>query len=275
MSQFKIGIFQLPEPSMTNLEGVRYVHEIGLKSFEPFPQHDLAEPDLAAARRIREEADKLGMEIPCLSMLARLTGDGRAQEVERLKKYAEVARELGASMLHHTLCPSLKPESPRPIGELTEEAASAAREVYDYAASLGIRCVYEDQGLVFNGVSGFGKFLEALNRPAGVVLDLGNTAFVREFPDDFAKAYADRIVHVHVKDYSLNHPEKRVHYTLADGTTISPANLGEGDMHLAPALKILKASGYSGWYMLESERPEGREGQLDDIRLLREMLENT
>lgn len=274
MSDFKIGIFALPEPSMTNLDAVRYVHEIGLKAFEPFPQNDLAESDPSAARRIREEADRLGVEIPCLSMLARLTGEDRAQEAERLKQYAGIAKILGAPMLHHTLCPALKPENPRPIDELTEEAASAAREVYDHAASLGIRCVYEDQGLVFNGVAGFGRFLDALNRPAGVVLDLGNTAFVSEFPDAFAEKYLDRIVHVHVKDYHLNHPEKRANYTLADGTTIAPANLGEGDMHLARALSLLKRADYSGWYMLESERPEGREGQLDDVRLLREMLEN-
>lgn len=271
MQKPKIGIFSLPEPSMTNLDGVRYVHEIGLSAFEPFPKSDLAEPDPDAARRIREEADRLGVEIPCLSMLANLTGDGRFAEIERLKKYAEIAKILGASMLHHTLYPPLKPSDVRSADELAGETAAAAREVYDYAAGLGIRCVYEDQGLAFNGVEGFGKFLDALNRPAGVVLDLGNTAFVGEFPDAFCDKYLDRIVHVHVKDYHLNTPAAQ--YTLADGTTIAPAILGDGDMRIAKVLDMLKKNGYSGWYMLENERPGGgREGQLDDVRILNEML---
>ena len=38
------------------------------------------------------------MEIPCLSMLANLTGDGRFAEIERLKKYAEIAKILGISL---------------------------------------------------------------------------------------------------------------------------------------------------------------------------------
>lgn len=272
MSNFKIGIFALPEP-MTNLEGVRYCHEAGFAAFEPFPQRDLAQPDPEAARRIREEADRLGVEIPCLSMLADLTGDGRFAEIERLKQYAEIAKILGAPLLHHTIYPPLRPEDVRSADELAEEAASAAREVYDYAESIGIRCVYEDQGLAFNGVEGFGKFLDALNRPAGVVLDLGNTAFVGEFPDAFCEKYLDRIVHVHVKDYHLN--TAAAQYVLADGTTIAPAVLGKGNMRLAATLEKLKKSGYSGWYMLENERPgEGKAGQADDVRILNEMLES-
>ncbi len=267
----KIGIFSLPE-KMSNLEGVRYVREIGLDAFEPFPQQDLAEPNLEAARAIRLEAERLNVQIPCLSMLARLTGEGRFAEIERLKRYAEVARELGAPMLHHTQCPALVSDDDRPFEVLLEEAASSAREVYDYAASLGVKCVYEDQGLVFNGVEGFGAFLERLDRPAGVVLDLGNTAFVRQLPGPFAERFWDRIVHVHVKDYALN--REAVHYTLADGTKIGPAILGEGDLRIADALRILADRGYSGWYMLENERPGGRASQIDDMRILRGMLED-
>lgn len=272
MSNFKIGIFSLPEP-MTNLEGVRYVHEIGLNSFEPYPQHDLAQPNREAALLIRDEAKRLGVQLPCFSTTANLTGASRQVEIERLKKYAELVALMEIPMLHHTIYPPLRPEDVRSADELVDEATSAAREVYDYAESLGVRCVYEDQGLAFNGVEGFGKFLDTLNRPAGVVLDLGNTAFVGEFPDAFCEKYLDRIVHVHVKDYHLN--TAAAQYVLADGTTIAPAILGQGNMRLAETLKKLKKSGYSGWFMLEDDRSgEGREGQLDDVRILKEMLES-
>lgn len=272
MYNHKIGAFALPVP-MTNLEGVRYCHEAGLAAFEPFPQHDLATPDREAAVRIRDEAARLGVEIPCLSMLANLTGEGRFDEIERLKQYAEIAKLMNIPLLHHTLYPPLKPEDVRPAEALAEEAAAAAREVYDYAESIGVKCVYEDQGLAFNGVNGFACFYDALNRPAGIVLDLGNVAFVGEKPAAFAEKYIDKIVHVHVKDYYINR-DVPAQYTLADGTTIASAPLGKGDMQLSDALSILKKHGYSGWFMLENERPgEGKAGQADDARILNEMLE--
>ncbi len=48
-----------------------------------------------------------------------------------------------------------------------------------------------------NGVEQFGEFLARLNRPAGVVLDMGNIAFARENILPFAEAFLDKIVHVH------------------------------------------------------------------------------
>ena len=271
MFQSKIGIFSLPEP-MTNLEGVRYAHEAGFAAFEPFPQRDLAQPDHETAIRIRDEAKRLGVTLPCLSMLANLTGAGRFAETERLKAYAELAALMEIPLLHHTLYPPLKPEDARSADVLADEAASAACEVYDFAATLGVRCVYEDQGLAFNGIEGFGKFLDALDRPAGVVLDLGNVAFVGEKPAAFAEKYLDRIVHVHVKDYRINR-DVPAQYTLANGTKIAPAALGEGDMAIADALAIVVKSGYNGWFMLENDRPNGgKAGQADDARILREML---
>lgn len=272
MNGFKIGVFSLPEP-MTNLEGVRYARAAGFSAFEPFPQRDLALPDREVAVRIRDEAERLGVTLPCLSMLANLTGEGREAEVERLKAYAELAQLMGIPMLHHTLYPPLKPGDARPADALVEEVASAAREVYDFAEGLGVRCVYEDQGLTFNGIEGFGRFLDALNRPAGVVLDLGNVAFVGEKPAAFAEKYLDRIVHVHVKDYCINRAVP-AQYALADGTKIAPAALGEGDMDVAAALKVVQTRGYVGWFMLENDRPgDGRAGQADDARILKAMLE--
>lgn len=272
MFNHKIGVFNLPVP-MTNLEGVRYCHEAGFAAFEPYPQRDLAEPDPAAAIAIRDEAEKLGVVLPCFSTTANLIGEGRSYWVDRLKKYADILKLMNIPMLHHTIYPLLKPEDRRSPDELVEEAATAAREVYDYAESLGVRCVYEDQGLSFNGVNGFDVFYQALNRPAGVVLDLGNVAFVGEKPAPFAEKYLDKIVHVHVKDYFINRAVP-AHYELYDGTKIAPAVLGEGDMQLTDALKIVKNSGYRGWYMLENDAGNGKPGQAEDARILNDMLEN-
>ena len=272
MSNFNIGVFNIPVP-MTNLEAVRYCHEAGFAAFEPYPQRDLESPDREAAIRIRDEAKRLGVKLPCFSTTANLTGEGRFAEIERLKQYAELLALMEIPLLHHTIYPPLKPEDVRSADELVDEAAAAAREVYDYAEKLGVKCVYEDQGLAFNGIEGFGKFIDALNRPAGIVLDLGNVAFVGEKPATFAKKYLDRIVHVHVKDYFINR-DVPAQYRLIDGTEIAPTALGEGDMQIEEAISIVVKSGFSGWFMLENDRPNGgKPGQIDDGRILRQMLE--
>ena len=106
-----------------------------------------------------------------------------------------------------------------------------------------------------------------------IVLDLGNVAFVGEKPATFAKKYLDRIVHVHVKDYFINR-DVSAQYRLIDGTEIAPTALGEGDMQIEEAISIVVKSGFSGWFMLENDRPNGgKPGQIDDGRILRQMLE--
>ena len=69
MSNFNIGIFNVPVP-MTNFEALSYCHESGFAAFEPYPQYDLAQPDREAAIRIRDEAKRLGIHMPCFSTLA-------------------------------------------------------------------------------------------------------------------------------------------------------------------------------------------------------------
>ena len=90
---------------------------------------------------------------------------------------ARAAAEMGCELLHHTLLPGLSPRAAYPTpAEAIPVVAARAREVYDAAERLGVRCVYEDQGYVFNGIQPFLAFLNALDRPAGVVLDVGNSS---------------------------------------------------------------------------------------------------
>lgn len=264
----KTGIFALPASVNSNLDGIDYVRSLGAAAFEPFASKDLASPDHDAAIRIRDAAQEAGIALPCLSMGANLSSPGGDAEVERLKQYAEVARIMGIPYLHHTLFPVLNPAERRPFDELLAGVASRAREVFDFAADLGVQCVYEDQGFAFNGVANFRRFLDALDRPAGVVLDLGNTAFALEKPRAFAEAFAERIVHVHVKDYRILTSPEGARYSLPDGTGLAPAPLGEGDMNITAALEIVRKAGYNGWYMLENENLDEQPADLELLHAL-------
>ena len=97
------------------------------------------------------------MTMPCLSTAADLNGADRREQAAELKWLARMAVKMGIPLLHHTLLPELDCEKPRlPFGEVLERVLPLAREVFDEAAALGVRCVYEGQGLYFNGCERFG-----------------------------------------------------------------------------------------------------------------------
>lgn len=267
----RTGVFTPPEPDMPNLECVRQVASAGIHAFEPFAAKDLDMPDLKAAAAVRDEAKRLGVELPCLSMVANLS---LPDEVERLKKYVDVAAHMEIPLLHHTIYPSLQPEEKNgSFDALLELVLPRIREVYDYGADKGVQCVYEDQGFQFNGVYNFEKFLEKLNRPAGVVLDLGNIAFAGEHADDFARRFAERIVHVHVKDYAIREHAVAGAFSLPDGNHLEAVDLGKGDMHIQQSIQIMKSCGYSGWYMIEcSPVSDPYAEQLRNMNTLNQMI---
>ena len=269
----RIGLFTLHNTATLNVDGPAYVRSLGLDCFEPYASKDLVEPDLSAARRIREEADRCGVRLPCLSASVDLCGEKGASNAERLMRYADVCKEAGIPLLHHTLYHELNPEAVLPSFEdALEELVPRVREIYDYAESIGVKCVYEDQGQVVNGVERFGKFLNALDRPCGVVLDLGNAAFAGETAEAFCKAFVDRVVHVHVKDY-LVRPYEGVGYRLRSGLSCRPAVLGQGDCAVIPALKHLMAHGYDGCFMLECEKRTDARAEFDEhFRVLCETI---
>jgi len=244
----KTGIFT-PPAVMTNIDALRQAAEAGYSAFEPFAAYELAMPDVSVAAAIRAEADRLGIVLPTLSVGIDVTADGA---VEKLKGYARCAREMGMKYLHHTIYPSLDPKAAALEFEpMLEKAVKAAREVFDYAADIGVTCIYENQGFIFNGLERYDAFIDCLDRPAGVVLDMGNIAFVGEEADAFAAKYASRIVHCHVKDYKKCAQPADNDFRLCDGSGLRLANIGEGDMKIAESAAILRNAGYEGWFMLE------------------------
>ena len=97
-----------------------------------------------------------------LSFFSSLPGAAAQGEIERLCRYADVCAEMGIPYLHHTLIPALEPAGvPCDMDAAIEEAAENARVVFDYAQSVKVECVYEDQGYCVNGIRRFERFLRA------------------------------------------------------------------------------------------------------------------
>ena len=260
----KSSVFSLKSGNMTWFEAIDYAKRLGVSAIEPYPCAELAVPDVSAARAVRRYADERGLAVSCFSTGACLTGRKAASEIERLKRYADVCAALGSPYLHHTLIPGLNPA--QTIADFDAEIAEAARnarEVYDYAEKRGVACVYEDQGFCINGVVNFERFLRELERPAGIVADLGNILFVGETPEAFVGRFAGRIVHVHVKDYLFKDgggdDPGEGWYRTRSGDFLRGTVIGHGVIAFGKVFRRLAESGYDGCFSMEFDGLEDME----------------
>lgn len=243
----------------TYREMVDYAASHGITKLETLNILDLSSPDLGVARDLKAYADSKGITFPCVSVGLSLVDEDREARIEEMKRYADIAKILGSPYLHHTI--ALNFSEPKKIAENFElyyqRGIAAVRDIFDYSATLGIRTIYEDQGFVFNGKATFDRFLKEVDRNVGVVADFGNIQFVDEDVEEFIPAFADRIVHVHVKDYIVTPGGSREmepgEYTSRGGNYLRGCLVGEGSVHTTAAFEALKAIGYQGAVSLESD----------------------
>lgn len=240
-------------------EMVDYAVAHGINKLEILNLLDMSTPDLEKARELKAYADEKGIAFPCVSVGLSLVDEDRREAIEMVKQYAQIAKILGSPYLHHTI--ALNFSEPQKIADNFElfytRGLEAVREIFDYAATLGIRTIYEDQGFLFNGCKTFARFLSEVDRNVGVVADFGNIQFVDEHVEGFISQFADRIVHVHVKDYIVTDGSSRAmedgEYTSKGGNYLKPCLVGEGSVHTDAAFAALRAMGYHGYIALEGD----------------------
>ena len=241
------------------LEMVDYAAEHGIQQLETLNILELSTPDLEFARKLRAYADEKGVSCPCVSVGMDLVSEHAQEAIETVKGYADIAKILGSPYLHHTIALNFSDPklAARNYARYFTQGIAAVREIFDYAASLGIRTIYEDQGFIFNGKENFTHFLQEVDRNVGVVADFGNIQFVDEDVEHFIPAVARQIVHVHVKDYQVTDSSTRGilpgEYTSRGGRYLGCCLAGQGSVHMDAAFKALQAIGYRGAVSLEGD----------------------
>lgn len=263
-------LYNVPLTGMTSyLQMVDVAVEFGLENIETLNVFELKEPNVEFAHELRRYADEKGIRFPCVSVGINVVGDNHREITEKLKKYADVARVLGSPYLHHTI--ALECRNPEVIEKNRElyyqRGLAAVREIYDYAAERGVRTVFEDQGYLFNGIEGFGRFLADVGRDVGVVADFGNIQFVDECAEDFIPSFADRIVNVHIKDYiAIPGGEARdpKEFYSKGGRILRDCLFGEGIVNMERGFAEVKKIGYEGTFAIEC--PPMGEDQKESFR---------
>lgn len=264
----KISFYSRPYPGIDSYRKmIDLAAEYGMTGLEGYCQYEFETPDIEVAREIRAYAESKGIKFCCFSIFLNLVGDDAEEQMIRLKKYADFAAALGSPYLHHTVINEIyNPDSVLSRKEeLFQKGIAAAREIFDYAERLGVRCIIEDQGFIYNGVEGFGRFLREVDRNIGIVADFGNICQVEEQITELIRAFPDKICHVHVKDVYILPEQKGGGLPTSKGNFMYDAFLGEGSVPYKEAFRLLREIGYEGYYSLEFGIREDDSPKLDEF----------
>lgn len=275
----KTSLFSLSDGSGGYLAMLTTVKGMGFDAIELFNRHELAEPDVDAARYIAQEARNINLAVSCLSVGADLSRADNSEQIHRLKQYIDVTAAAGSPYLHFTLFPRLKHRvEVVPFYKILDRIILAVHELCDYAAGRDVKCVCEDQGFYMNGSEPFDRLLHGVDHAnLGLVADLGNILYANETAEAFVGRFAPHICHVHVKDYfykSGNGPDPGPGWKMTrEGDFLQNADIGRGIIPFEKIFRILIAAGYDGYYSIESnlkDREASLRQELDNMRLFYE-----
>ena len=256
----KITLYARPRANMTSwLEMVDYCAEKGIQNLETLSVFELETPDLDFAKKLKDYADSKGVQIVCVSVGGDLVESDGETRVTRMQGYADVAKILGSKYLHHTIAFNFW--DPDYIlankEELFAQGIRRARQIYDYAKSRGIQAICEEQGYIFNGIAGYGRFLETIERNYGTVADFGNIRQAEDTIEDFIGAYAPYVRHVHLKDVTIISKEARPigenEFLTVNKNYMANAIWGQGDVNMEAGIRALQKINYTGYYAIESD----------------------
>lgn len=224
---------------------------------------ELRTPDMKTAREIGDFAKANGLALPCFSAGINFAAGDAREKIERMKGYVDICEALEIPYFHHTVVLSL--EKPADFDAAAKIGIEATAEINEYAARHGVKTIIEDQGFVFNGVKNYSLLIDGVKGDLGTLLDVGNIMFVDERAEDFLDAYAEKTVHVHIKDYKLTKtPLAPSSYKTLAENYLTACEIGTGDINFEKIADGLRKINYGGYYSMEFENVSG-EDEIDRV----------
>ncbi|TCZ76576.1 sugar phosphate isomerase/epimerase [Paenibacillus albiflavus] len=252
---------EIKSGSMTIIDAIRWVAAEGGKHIEIVPVgFDIAQ-DSDLPERIREEARQAQIDVSNYAIGANFIVENEQKlrdEVDRVKRQVDIASRLGVKLMRHDV-------ASRPIAEATLTnyikdlglLVEVCQEIADYAAQYDIVTSIENHGYYIQGSNRVITLVEQVNRPNfRTTLDVGNFLCVDENPLDAIKRSLPYASIVHLKDFYLRPAHRNPGdgwFPTASGNYLRGAVLGQGDIDLYEVLRLIKQSGYSGYFSVEFE----------------------
>lgn len=225
---------------------------------------DTTENRLAYARRIKEEADRVGIELSAYVCGGNLfCSDSLPQaiqsEVDRLKGELDIAAALGVKLFRYDVIRKLSPHTN--FESVLDAVVPAMRLLADYGQALGIITMIENHGYTFQDYDRIEKLYAVMGHDNfGLLLDIGNFLCADQDNVFCVSRLAHLARHVHLKDFLIydyysTYPEHSCFKTRACNRLLGTA-VGYGHAKTAQCLSILKDAGYDGYVDIEFEGPE-------------------
>lgn len=237
-------------------------HEMGFEAIEFIDlPGETQEERLALAAKLRARADELSMDINAYTIGANLyqgSPEADACEVEKIKRKLDVAKVLGVSVLRHDACWSVPREGKvRSFDAMLPVIAKNAREITEYAQTLGIRTCVENHGFVAQDSDRMERLFNAVDHENfGLLVDMGNFVCVDEDNVRAVSRVAPYAVHAHAKDMYISKTGGEGFGQTRGCNYFKGAVLGEGDVDVARCVAVLKKAGYDGYLSIEFEGSE-------------------
>ncbi len=252
---------------LTQLTCVAKAREMGFDGIEftdlkPEGERTL-ENQLLYAAEIKAEAKRVGIEIVAYTIGANLyqpTEEENEAEVERVKGQLDVAAALGARVFRHDVCYKEKVDGVlTSFDKMLPTIAKNAREISEYARTLGIKTCTENHGFIAQDSDRVEKLFNTVDCDNyGILVDMGNFACADEDSAKAVSRLAPYAVHVHAKDFikrAFGEPDYAGEsYIITRGCNkLCACAVGEGDIPVAQCVAILKKAGYDGYLSIEFE----------------------
>ncbi|MDR2687730.1 MAG: sugar phosphate isomerase/epimerase [Oscillospiraceae bacterium] len=270
--QISVSSYSFSKMGASPAERLRLAKELGFAAIE------FTEVDLGAARRLREESERLGFPIVCYTVGADfLQAESIGAEAERLCKQVDIAQILGAPMMRHDATRGFQPFRAAHSGfhEALPLLAKGCRQVTEYAAERGVITMVENHGYFCQDSERIAALVGAVSHPNfGALADIGNFLCADEDPAAATGNIAALALHVHAKDFHVKpgcgDDPGRGWFRSRGGNYLRGAIVGHGSVPVRQCLANLRRAGYGGYVSIEFE---GMEDCVEALRIGRENLE--
>ena len=239
------------------MHGIEYAAKrsarLGFDSVEFFERCLSTTPPIQSfdARYTKRVLDENGLSVACYSLLMDLSAKDFIEVKDTFARHLEFAARLETPYLHHTVVPSLLLEMDAPPYEMVlERVFEHVVWIANRCAEYGVTCLYEPQGLYFNGVEGLQLLFQRVGKickNVGICGDVGNSLFVDVSANRIYDAFIHEIRHVHVKDYMLSThsiEDQGKSVPLRGGKWITECPIGNGVIDFSYCFGRLKQVGY-------------------------------
>lgn len=240
--QFRGGRFK------NEIEAFRHFVNKGVTYGDVF-EFDLIDYPMSFCTSLMHDA---GMKAGCLISIldiAAFDPKERAKNIALSMERIDQMEKLGIPML--MAAPAVKDATNKDDFEKTRELLTEGfAKLSDYAESAGITVAIENQSIHVrpdSSINDVKKILDAVPK-LGYILDVGNFFCVGEDPLKGYEMLADRLVHVHGKDWKYDRFGSFVRENMA---RFEGCAYGTGDVPMEKILHRLKADGYHGNVVIE------------------------